>query len=85
MLLAPADRLLLPRAVVLLRLARALEQGSRGAVLCFGPRPEPRSVRLTLVTRPSGAELELWAMEKERAYFSRSLAANLSAPKCKPS
>ena len=68
-LLAPADRLLLPRVVVLLRLARALEQGRRGAVLSLRLRVEPRDVRLTLVTRPTGAELELWALERERAYF----------------
>jgi exopolyphosphatase/guanosine-5'-triphosphate,3'-diphosphate pyrophosphatase len=68
-LLAPADRLLLPRVVVLLRLARALEQGRRGAVLSLRLRVEPRDVRLTLVTRPTGAELELWALERERPYF----------------
>jgi exopolyphosphatase / guanosine-5'-triphosphate,3'-diphosphate pyrophosphatase len=68
-LLTPDDRLLLPRVVVLLRLARALEQGRRGAVLSVRVRVEPRDVRLTLVTRPTGAELELWALERERAYF----------------
>ena len=68
-LLAPADRPLLLRMVVLLRLARALEQGRRGAVLSVRARLEPRNVRLTLVTRPAGAELELWALERERAYF----------------
>jgi exopolyphosphatase/guanosine-5'-triphosphate,3'-diphosphate pyrophosphatase len=68
-LLAPPDRLLLPRAVVLLRLARALEQGRRNAVLSMRVKVEPRDVRLTLTTRPTGAELELWALERERAYF----------------
>src|SRR6266542_1957368 len=68
-LLAPADRPLLPRMVVLLRLARAIEQGRRGAVLRVRAKLEPRSVRLTLVTRPSGAELEMWALERERGYF----------------
>ena len=75
--LAPADRPLLPRAVVLVRLARALEQGRRAAVLSFRARLEPRSVHLTLITRPSGAELELWAMEKERAYFSEVFGREL--------
>jgi len=67
--LTPADRLLLPRVVLLLRLARALEQGRRGAVLSLRAKLEPSSVRLTLVTRPSGAELELWSLERERNYF----------------
>ena len=68
-LLAPAHRPLLPRLVVLLRLARAIEQGRRGAVARVRVKVEPRNVRLTLVTRPAGAELELWALERERAYF----------------
>jgi exopolyphosphatase/guanosine-5'-triphosphate,3'-diphosphate pyrophosphatase len=68
-LLAPADRPLLPRAVALLRLACALEQGRRGAVLGIRARVESRRVHLTLLTRPSGAELELWALERERNYF----------------
>jgi exopolyphosphatase / guanosine-5'-triphosphate,3'-diphosphate pyrophosphatase len=68
-MLTPSDRLLLPRVVALLRLARALEQGRRGAVLSLRVKVEPRTVRLTLVTRPTGAELELWALERERSYF----------------
>jgi exopolyphosphatase/guanosine-5'-triphosphate,3'-diphosphate pyrophosphatase len=76
--LAPADRLLLPRAVLLLRLARAIEQGRRGAVLSLRARVEPRDVRLTLVTRPTGAELELWALEKESSYFFEVFGRGLS-------
>jgi exopolyphosphatase/guanosine-5'-triphosphate,3'-diphosphate pyrophosphatase len=76
--LAPADRLLLPRAVLLLRLARAVEQGRRGAVLSLRAKVEPRDVRLTLVTRPTGAELELWALEKECAYFLEVFGRELS-------
>jgi exopolyphosphatase/guanosine-5'-triphosphate,3'-diphosphate pyrophosphatase len=67
--LAPAERLRLPKLVVLLRLARAVEQGRRGAVLSLRAKLDPRSVNLTLVTKPTGAELELWALEKERNYF----------------
>jgi exopolyphosphatase/guanosine-5'-triphosphate,3'-diphosphate pyrophosphatase len=67
--LPPADRPLLPRAVALLRLARAAEQGRRGAVLNLRAKIEARSVQLTLVTKPSGAELELWALEREKTYF----------------
>ena len=67
--LATVDRPLLPEAVLLLRLARAVEQGRRGAVLCMRAKLDPKSVQLTLVTRPTGAELEIWALEKERNYF----------------
>jgi exopolyphosphatase/guanosine-5'-triphosphate,3'-diphosphate pyrophosphatase len=76
-LLAPADRPLLPAAVVLLRLARALEQGRRGAVLDVRTRIEPSRVRLTLLTRPTGAELEMWALEKERGYFTEVFGREL--------
>jgi exopolyphosphatase/guanosine-5'-triphosphate,3'-diphosphate pyrophosphatase len=76
--LSPEYRLLLPRAVLLLRLARAVEQGRRGAVLSMRTRVSPSGVRLTLVTRPSGAELELWALERERNYFLEVFGRELS-------
>jgi len=76
--LSPADRLLLPRTVLLLRLARAIEQGRRGAVLSLRAKVEPRNVKLTLVTRPTGAELELWALERESNYFSEVFARSLT-------
>jgi exopolyphosphatase/guanosine-5'-triphosphate,3'-diphosphate pyrophosphatase len=76
--LTPTDRLLLPRMVLLLRLARAVEQGRRGAVLSLRAKIQPRSVYLTLVTRPTGAELELWALEKERPYFFEVFGRELS-------
>ncbi len=75
--LTPEDRLLLPRAVLLLRLARAVEQGRRAAVLNVRAKVDPSSVRLTLVTRPTGAELELWALERERDYFSEVFGREL--------
>jgi exopolyphosphatase/guanosine-5'-triphosphate,3'-diphosphate pyrophosphatase len=67
--LAPADRPLLASAVILLRLARALEQGRRGAVTGLRVAIHASQARFTLRTRPSGAELELWALERESAYF----------------
>lgn len=76
--LAPADRLLLPRLVLLLRLARAVEQGRRGAVLGIKAKIEARNVRLTLVTRPTGAELELWALARESGYFLEVFGRELS-------
>jgi exopolyphosphatase / guanosine-5'-triphosphate,3'-diphosphate pyrophosphatase len=77
-MLAPPDRLLLPRLVMLLRLARAVERGRRGAVLSFRVKLEPSNVRVTLVARPSGAELELWALEQEKAYFLEVFGRELS-------
>ena len=76
--LTPADRVLLPRAVVLLRLARAVEQGRRAAVLGIRAKLEPTSVRLTLVARPTGAELELWALQRERNYFTEVFGRELT-------
>lgn len=67
-ILPPADRLMVPRAVMLLRLARALEQGRRGVVI--GTRTQLRQGRVvvTLQTK-AAAELELWALEREKTYF----------------
>lgn len=64
-----ADRLLIPRAVMLLRLARAMEQGRRGAVHDMKVRANDQEVKFTLVTRVGGAELEMWALNKEKAMF----------------
>ena len=76
--LTPEYRLLLPRAVLLLRLARAIEQGRRGAVIAVRAKIDPTAVRITLVTRPTGAELELWALERERDYFSEVFGRELT-------
>ncbi|HXZ27227.1 MAG TPA: Ppx/GppA phosphatase family protein [Terriglobales bacterium] len=79
--LAPEDRRFVPRAVVLLRLARALNQGRRATVTGLRARLEGGRVLLKLKTR-RGAELELWALAKERNYFrevfGRDLAAGLA-------
>ena len=68
-LLTPADRQLLPRAVVLLRLARALNQGRKSAVTDVSAQVKDSSVRFTLHTKRTGAELEEWSLLKERSYF----------------
>lgn len=71
----------LRRAVVLLRLARALNQGRRGTVQSLKAIESDGTVRLRLRARGS-AELELWALAKEAAYFrevfGRELAAEIS-------
>jgi len=80
--LSPPERRLVPKAVMLLRLARALDQGRRGAVTGVKIHVQAAKVTLGLTTRPRGADLELWALEKERAYFrgvfGRELAPVLS-------
>ena len=63
------DREYLPKAVMLLRLARALDQGRRGNVKAIAVQAKADQVRLKIKTADTGAELELWALGKERPYF----------------
>ncbi len=76
-ILDPVDRGLLPRAVLLLRMARALEQGRRGAVKGIKTRVEPNRVLLAVDEKSTGAELEIWALRKERAYFREVFGKDL--------
>jgi exopolyphosphatase/guanosine-5'-triphosphate,3'-diphosphate pyrophosphatase len=80
--LTPAEREIVPKAVLLLRLARALNQGRRGAIKDIDVQVRRERVQLKLVAKTSGAELEMWALQKERAYFrtvfGRELLAILS-------
>jgi exopolyphosphatase/guanosine-5'-triphosphate,3'-diphosphate pyrophosphatase len=57
------------RAVVLLRLAVALNQDRASDVLRVGARVYPKRVILELRPGRSGAELELWSLRKEASYF----------------
>ncbi|ABF40036.1 Ppx/GppA phosphatase [Candidatus Koribacter versatilis Ellin345] len=75
--LSPQDRPLIPRAVLLLRMARALEQGRRGAVKGIKARVEADRVLLAVDERSTGAELEIWALRKERAYFREVFGRDL--------
>ena len=76
-----ADQSQVPKAVALLRLARALDQGRRGAVRELHVRiHQDGPVRLFLTAASSeGAELELWAIEQEKAYFKSVFGRNLFA------
>jgi exopolyphosphatase/guanosine-5'-triphosphate,3'-diphosphate pyrophosphatase len=80
--LSAPERNMVQKAVLLLRLARALDQGRRGAVKDVKVGVEPGRVRLRLRTGRGGADLELWALDKERNYFrdvfGRELAAVVS-------
>jgi exopolyphosphatase / guanosine-5'-triphosphate,3'-diphosphate pyrophosphatase len=57
------------RAVVLLRLAVALNQDRASDVLRMRVRVYPKRVLLELSPGRTGAELELWSLRKEAAYF----------------
>jgi len=59
----------IPRAVALLRLALALDQGRRGAVAGVDARVEAARVFLRVHPRTGSADLELWALDKQRGYF----------------
>jgi len=57
------------RAIVLLRLAVALNQDRASDVLRVGVRVYPKRVYLELHAGRTGAELELWSLRKEAGYF----------------
>jgi exopolyphosphatase/guanosine-5'-triphosphate,3'-diphosphate pyrophosphatase len=75
----PAERNAIRRAVVLLRLARALNQGRRAAVRKVRARLGRGEVTLRLTAKRGGAELELWALAKERSYFREVFGRDLRA------
>jgi len=68
-LLNTADQKLIPRAVVLLRLARALNQTRTGMVRELAVRISSEKVQIGLRTRRGRVDLELWAAAKEAGYF----------------
>ncbi len=57
------------RAVVLLRLAVALNQDRASAVLRMRTHVYPKRVLVELVPGRGGAELEAWSLKKEAGYF----------------
>ena len=57
------------RSVVILRLARALNQDRASDLLRVTARVYPKRVLLELQPGRTGAELELWSLRKEAAYF----------------
>jgi exopolyphosphatase/guanosine-5'-triphosphate,3'-diphosphate pyrophosphatase len=68
-LLPVTDRQSVPRAVVLLRLARALNQGRKSAVTGVRAHVRDSGVQFQLDTKRGGAELEVWSLLKEKSYF----------------
>jgi exopolyphosphatase/guanosine-5'-triphosphate,3'-diphosphate pyrophosphatase len=78
--LPPADRENVRKASLLLRLARALNLGRSGAVRGARVKVGDTLVNLVLLARPrASVDLELWAVEKERAYFLEVFGRELSA------
>jgi exopolyphosphatase/guanosine-5'-triphosphate,3'-diphosphate pyrophosphatase len=57
------------RAVVLLRLAMALNQDRASAVVRVRTTVYPKRVVLDLVPGRGGAELDAWSLKKEADYF----------------
>jgi exopolyphosphatase / guanosine-5'-triphosphate,3'-diphosphate pyrophosphatase len=78
-LLAP-DQESVPKASLLLRLARALNLSRSNAISATRIRIQDGEVRVALTTKPrSSADLELWAVEKEKDYFREVFGRELSA------
>ena len=65
----PEDHKNVHRAVVLLRLAVALNQDRASDVLRVHARVYPKRIYLEIKPGRTGAELELWSLRKEAAYF----------------
>ncbi len=65
----PAEHPHVQRAVVLLRLAVALNQDRASEVLKVRVKVYPKRVLLDLHPGRTGAELELWSLRKEAVYF----------------
>jgi exopolyphosphatase/guanosine-5'-triphosphate,3'-diphosphate pyrophosphatase len=79
--LPSSDQNRVPKAVALLRLARALDQGRRGAVGSLQIKVG-QDERVTMRLTPStaeGVELELWAVEQEKDYFREVFGRELFA------
>jgi exopolyphosphatase/guanosine-5'-triphosphate,3'-diphosphate pyrophosphatase len=77
--LGAEDRPLVQKAVMLLRLARALNQSRNGIVRAVRARVQGGRVTLTLAARRPGPDLELWALEREASYFQHVFGRELAA------
>ena len=75
----PEEHRHVERAVVLLRLAVALNQDRASDVLDVEARVYPKRVYLDLEPGRTGAELELWSLRKEADYFREVFERELFA------
>jgi exopolyphosphatase / guanosine-5'-triphosphate,3'-diphosphate pyrophosphatase len=75
----PADRANIQKAILILRLARALNLGRSRAVQKVRIALRSAEVKLTLMPRRRmGVDLELWAIEKECDYFREVFGRELA-------
>jgi exopolyphosphatase/guanosine-5'-triphosphate,3'-diphosphate pyrophosphatase len=78
--LPPSDQKHIAKASLILRLAWALNLGRSGALKNVRVRIQESSVHLVLAPKPPmSVDLELWAVEKERAYFREVFGCDFSA------
>jgi exopolyphosphatase/guanosine-5'-triphosphate,3'-diphosphate pyrophosphatase len=78
--LPSTDQKHIAKASLLLRLAWALNLGRSGALKTVRVRVHDSTVQMLLVPRPPmSVDLELWAVERERAYFREVFGCELSA------
>ncbi|MGD0731876.1 MAG: Ppx/GppA phosphatase family protein [Terracidiphilus sp.] len=75
----PEEHKHVQRAVVLLRLALALNQDRASDVLRVAAKIYPKRVYLELEPGRTGAELELWSLRKEAGYFREVFGRELFA------
>jgi exopolyphosphatase/guanosine-5'-triphosphate,3'-diphosphate pyrophosphatase len=71
------EHLHVQRAVVLLRMAEALNQDRATASVRIRTAVYPKRVVLELIPARGGAELEQWSLKKEAAYFREVLRREL--------
>ncbi|HTS59012.1 MAG TPA: Ppx/GppA phosphatase family protein [Terriglobales bacterium] len=78
--LSNTDQKWIPKASLLLRLARALNLSRSQAIQNVRVRRHDGEIQFLLVTQgKSSADLELWAVEKEKDYFREVFGRELSA------
>ncbi len=78
-ILAPVDREHVPKASLLLRLARALNLGRSRSVKSVRVRVRDANIELEICARRGTAvDLEHWAIEKEKSYFREVFGRTLS-------
>jgi len=76
----PEERENVRKASIILRLARALNMGRSGAIRSTKARMRNGNVELRLLVKPrASADLEMWAVEKEKNYFRELFGRELSA------
>jgi exopolyphosphatase/guanosine-5'-triphosphate,3'-diphosphate pyrophosphatase len=71
------ERVRVTRAVVLLRIAVALNQDRASAVVGLKTHVFPKRVTLEILPGRGGAELECWAVKKEASYFAEVFSREL--------